>query len=67
MINMELTNSERKLIEAVREIDDAAANILLWYTVGLQAQRDKLAEFDPEDLRGDQRRIEIARKHMRDM
>lgn len=52
---MELTEKEKMLINAVREIGEAPGNILLWYAAGLEG-----AMTDPEDRRGDQRRIDIA-------
>jgi hypothetical protein len=65
---MELTNDEKKLIEAVRDLNDATYNILLWYSAGLEEAQAKAKQIPNNDYRVamDQKLIDIANKHMRD-
>lgn len=71
---LELSNNEKTLIKALREMDEIPINMLLWYVAGLEesikkveksfgdSQLDEVKEQNAEHLR----KVEIASKYMRE-
>lgn len=58
---MNLSKEEKMLIEALRDINDAPHNVLLWYSEGLENNKSiipKLKEMDEE-------RISKAKEHIK--
>lgn len=64
---MELTEKERMLIEAVREMREAPSNILLWYIAGLEEAVKTEVAIHGKEIRDDSRKIGIAESYMRSM
>lgn len=65
---MELTKSEQQLIEAIREMDEVPANVLLWYVSGLEDAQEKARQVGADyRVVQDQKRIDIANAYMRSM
>lgn len=64
---MELSEKEKLLIEAVREMDEPPANILLWYGYGIGKALEDTIKIHGRDVRGDSRRVKIANEYSRKM
>lgn len=63
---MELTKNEKKLIEAIRELDTPPYNILLWYTAGIEHAQEQSKTIPGNEYRiaQDQRQLDIANAHL---
>lgn len=64
---MELRKSEELLIQAMRAMDEVPANILLWYTAGLEGSLGKIRNAGLEDYRKEdfERKIDISNEYQR--
>lgn len=64
---MELTIKEQAVIKAFRAIEEAPANILLWYAAGLEANAEKTVKHDPARAQNDYDNAKVIWEHMRDI